>query len=67
MIDLGAEVADGDLVGRLHDFSDHGSPPMEIRTQRSGYVIMMHLSARPVKGQTLYVAADPVDWREVTG
>ena len=40
---------------------------MEIRAQRSGYVVMMHLSARPLKGQTLYVIADPVDWREVTG
>jgi len=27
---------------------------------------MMHLSARPLKGQTLYVIAEPVDWREVT-
>jgi predicted deacylase len=67
VVDLGAQVAVGDLVGRLHDFSDHGVPAMEIRAQRSGYVAMMHLSARPVKGQTLYVAADPVNWREVTG
>lgn len=65
--DLGALVVEGDLVGRLHDFSDPGAPAMEIRAQRGGHVIMMHLSARPQKGQTLYVIADPVDWREVTG
>jgi hypothetical protein len=29
-------------------------------------VIMMHMSARPRKGQTLYVAAERVDWRQVT-
>ena len=40
---------------------------MEIRARRTGYLIMMHLSARPLKGQTLYVAADPIDWREVNG
>jgi predicted deacylase len=67
VIDLGSELSAGDLVGRLHDFSDHGTPAMEIRAQRSGYVIMMHLSARPLKGQTLYVAADRIDWSEVTG
>jgi predicted deacylase len=67
VIDLGAPVAVGDLIGRLHDFSDHGSPAMEIRAHRDGYVIMMHLSARPRKGQTLYVVAEQIDWREVAG
>jgi predicted deacylase len=65
VIDLGAQVTEGDLVGRLHDFSDHASPALEIRAQRSGYVVMVHLSAHPLKGQTLYVAAERVDWREV--
>jgi predicted deacylase len=51
----------------LHDFSDHGGPAIEIRAGRSGYVIMMHLSARPQQGQTLYVVAERVDWREVAG
>jgi predicted deacylase len=67
VVDLGAEVARGDLIGRLHDFADHGSPAMEIRAQTSGYVVMMHLSARPSKGQTLYVAAERIDWGEVSG
>jgi predicted deacylase len=67
VVDLGAQVAEGDLVGRLHDFSDHGGQAIEIRAGRSGYVIMMHLSARPQQGQTLYVVAERVDWREVAG
>jgi predicted deacylase len=66
-VDLGAAVEAGDAIGRLHDFSDHGAAPLHIRADRSGHVIMMHLSARPLKGQTLYVIAEPVDWREVTG
>jgi predicted deacylase len=67
VIDLGAQVAEGDLIGRLHDFSDHSLPAMEIRARRRGYVIMMHLSARPLKGQTLYVVGEPLDWGEVAG
>lgn len=65
VVDLGSAVEAGELLGRLHDFADHASPPSEIRAQRSGYVLMMHLSARPLKGQTLYVVADPVAWNEV--
>jgi predicted deacylase len=67
VVDLGAAVEAGDLIGRLHDFSDHSSVPIEIRSQRSGFVLMMHLSARPLKGQTLYVVADRVSWAEVLG
>ena len=67
VVDLAAPVHAGDLVGRLHDFSDHGEPAFEIRAERNGYVVMMHLSARPAKGQTLYVVADAVEWREVIG
>lgn len=65
--DLGAKVAEGDLIGRLHDFADHSAPALEIRAKRSGYVLMMHLSARPIKGQTLYVVADEVPWQKVMG
>ncbi len=63
--DLGAPVKEGDLIGRLHDFGDHSSAPLEIRSPRDGYVLMMHLSARPVKGQTLYVIAEGVSWDQV--
>lgn len=63
--DLGAFVKSGQLIGRLHDFSDHSSPALEIRANRDGYIIMMHLTARPLKGQTLYVLAEEVSWNEV--
>ncbi len=66
-VDLGAAVEEGEVIGRLHDFSDHGATPVRIRANRAGHVIMMHLSARPTRGQTLYVIGEPVDWREVTG
>lgn len=65
VVDLGAAVEEGQLLGRLHDFDDHASVPLEIHAPRSGYLLMMHLSARPVKGQTLYVVADEVAWSEV--
>jgi predicted deacylase len=64
VLEPGDAVRAGELVGRLHDFSDHASAPLEIRAARAGYVAMMHLSARPRKGQTLYVIADPVSWSE---
>lgn len=56
-VDLGELVEDGQLLGRLHDFADHGSSPLEIRAHRAGYVLMLHLSARVRKGVTLYVIA----------
>ena len=65
--DLGGRVEAGDIIGRLHDFADHGSAPLEIRVRRGGYILMMHLSARPAKGQTLYVIAEEVPWHEVIG
>jgi predicted deacylase len=67
VVDLGERVRSGDLIGRVHDFSDHSSPPAEIRGARDGYIIMLHLSARPVKGQTLYVIAEELSWHEVLG
>jgi predicted deacylase len=67
LVDLGAQVENGELIGRLHDFSDHRAAPLEIVAPRAGYVAMMHLSARPLKGQTLYVVADAVDWAGVAG
>jgi predicted deacylase len=56
-VDLGVFVRAGDLLGRLHDFSDHSEPALEVRAPRDGYVLMMHLSARVRRGMTLYVIA----------
>lgn len=62
----GEEVRQGQLVGRLHDFADHSSAALDVLSPRDGFIIMMHLSARPVKGQTLFVVAQNLDWRELT-
>jgi predicted deacylase len=63
----GEEVAKGEVLGRLHDFSDHASPPLNILSPRAGWVAMLHLSARPRMGQTLFVIAENVDWNELAG
>lgn len=67
VIELGQRVKANELIGRLHDFSDHSTPAIEIRSPRDGCVAMMHLSARPSKGQTLYVIAEELSWDEVGG
>jgi predicted deacylase len=67
LVDPGDPVEPGQLIGCLHDFADHSSYPLEIRASRPGYLAMLHLSARPKKGQTLYVIADGIPWSEVLG
>jgi predicted deacylase len=54
----GAEVREGDLIGRLHDFEDHSSPPLEVCAHKSGIVITMYFAAVCKKGLTLYVIGD---------
>jgi predicted deacylase len=56
-VEPGAEIREGDLLGRLHDFSDHSSAPLEIRAHRAGIVAMLRLAAVCRKGVTLYVIA----------
>ncbi len=63
----GMEVRAGDLIGCLHHFDDHTSEAQEIRAHRDGCVIMMHLSARPKKGQTLFVVAVPMASEQLLG
>ena len=60
LVELGADIKQGDLVGRLHDFSDHSSAPLEIRSHRDGALLMMHFPAHIDKGVTLYVIAQDV-------
>lgn len=67
IVEPGQPVAQGELVGRLHDFADHSSPALQILAPRTGFIMMMHLSARPVKGQTLFVVAQNMDWQQLTG
>lgn len=57
LVDLGDEVKEGQLVGRLHDFSDHNAEPLELRAHRDGILIMMCATASCQQGVTLYVIA----------
>ena len=43
------------------------SAALNIVAPRAGWVAMLHLGSRPVKGQTLFVVAEEVDWAEVMG
>lgn len=59
LVDLGQEVSEDQLVGRLHSFSDHSSAATEIRAQRAGFLIMMCGTAQCRQGATLFVIARP--------
>jgi predicted deacylase len=54
----GADVDEGDLVGRLHDFANHCSPPLEIRAHKKGVIIALYFAAVCEKGLTLYVIGE---------
>jgi predicted deacylase len=56
----GSDVRAGDLIGRLHDFSYHASPAVEIRAHKTGVIIALYFAARCEKGLTLYVIAEDV-------
>lgn len=57
LVDLGEEVQAGQLVGRLHDFSDPSAEALELRAHRNGIMIMMRSTATSEQGATLYVIA----------
>jgi predicted deacylase len=67
VVEPGEGVTAGQLIGRLHDFSDHSTAAHEIHAPGPGRIAMMHLSARPSRGQTLYVLAEELSWSEVLG
>lgn len=54
----GNDVERGELLGRLHDFSDHSCPGLEIRAHKKGVVIAMLFAAVCEKGTTLYVIGE---------
>src|SRR5262249_31154310 len=43
-VEVGADVQEGELIGRLHDFSEHSSPALEIHAHRTGVVIALYFS-----------------------
>jgi predicted deacylase len=57
----GADVSEGDLIGRIHDFSDHTSAPVEIRAHKAGVIIALHFGARCEKGVTLFVIGEDAE------
>jgi predicted deacylase len=62
VVELGADVLEGELLGRLHDFGDHSSEPIEIRAHRNGVVGMLHVPAHTSKGATLFVICREVQF-----
>lgn len=62
LVDVGADVVDRELLGRLHDFANHAAPALEIRAHRSGILSTMHFAAFCKKGSTLYVISEEVEF-----
>lgn len=57
LVDLGDDVREGQIVGLLHDFSDHTAPALELLARRNGVLIMMRAIATCQQGETLFVIA----------
>jgi predicted deacylase len=58
----GADVREGDVIGYLHDFSNHVAAPLEIRAHRDGVLIAAYFSALCRKGLTLFVIGRRVEF-----
>jgi predicted deacylase len=58
VVSPGGDVESGELLGRLHDFSDHSAPPLEIRAHRAGVLIARYAAAVCPKGLTLFVIGE---------
>lgn len=60
LIVAGEDVREGQLLGRLHDFSDHSAPALDVFAHRTGVAIAVHFAAVCRRGATLYVLAEDV-------
>ena len=58
----GDDVERDQLLGRLHDFSDHTAAPLEIRAHRSGVLIARYATAVCPKGMTLFVIGEETEF-----
>ncbi len=56
----GADVQQGDVIGYLHDFTDHTSPAIKMRAHRGGVLIAAYHSAKCSKGFTLFVIGEEI-------
>lgn len=61
VVEPGDQIRKGDLIGRLHDFSDHTSQPLEIHATKTGVVIALYFGAICRKGLTLFVIAEDIE------
>jgi predicted deacylase len=60
VIETGEDVVERRLIGRLHDFGDHSSEPIDVLAHRAGVVIALHFGAVVRQGATLYVIAEDI-------
>lgn len=60
VLDVGAKVDAGDLVGRLWDFDRLDAPPIDVTAPRAGYVILESFQVPIEKGQTMLVIGQEV-------
>ena len=58
----GDDVEAGQLLGLLHDFSDHTAAPFEIRAHRTGVLIARYSAAACPKGLTLFVIGEEIEF-----
>ncbi len=58
----GDDVRKGDLLGLLHDFSDHAEAPLEIRSHRDGVLIACYSAAVCTAGMTLFVVGEETEF-----
>jgi predicted deacylase len=56
----GADVQENDVIGYLHDFTDHTSAAVTMKAHRAGVLIATYYSARVTKGLTLFVIGEDV-------
>jgi len=60
----GDDVAEGQLIGQLHDFADHSAAPLDIRAHRAGVLIARYAAAVCPKGLTLFVIGEETGFPE---
>ena len=61
VLPCGAEVKEGDLVGRLHDFHRIDEPALELRSRVDGLIVGQAWGARVKQGQHIVCVGRPVD------
>ena len=58
VLDVGEPVAEGQLLGRLHNFERFSQPAFEIRAPHRGYVLMLVFEGPVQQGDWIYVIGE---------